>query len=147
MFSKGWGEETGVLLIPGLFYFQVLPHQPGTAWCGVWPSSGLEWVGWPLSSAAWRRGWSPPASRGARTLGGSGATRSVSFVCMGRIVLGFVPSHRCPVPEAKRWPCPQGAALSQGTGLPQAPQWRRRWREQKPWSRGASPGLLLVLED
>lgn len=140
------------LLIPGLCYFQLLTRHPvgcwGTAWCGAWLLSGPEPAGWPPSSAAWMRGWSPPALREARTSGGSGATRSVGSACVGRIVPGFAPSLRCSFPATKR----EKVAMTlrtipvPGTGLPLTPWWRRRWREQKPWSPGASPGLFLVPE-
>lgn len=86
--SAGDGKKALVfLLIPGLFYFQLLTRRPvaccGTAWCGAWLLSGLGSAGWCPSSAAWTRGWSPPALRGARTSGGSGATRSVGGLSLG----------------------------------------------------------------
>ena len=80
------------------------------------------------------------------TLGGFGATRSVGSACAGRIVPGFVPSLRCPLPAAKRKGRPSGTVPVPGTGLPLTPRWRRRWRKQKPWLPSASPGLFLVPE-
>lgn len=137
------------LLIPGLFYFQLIARWPvaccRTAWCDAWPLLGPGSVGWPPSSAAWTRGWSPPALRGVRTSGGSGGTRSVGSACAGRIVPGFFPLPWMPFACSKeeRVAMPSGTIPAPGMRVSLTSRWRRSWKEQKPWSPGASPGLFL----
>lgn len=74
--KKSKNESSAILLLemfPG-----PLHRQP---WWRKWPSLELASVAWPPSGAAWKRGWSPPALRRAKTSGACGNSRWVGRHC------------------------------------------------------------------